>query len=157
MDLIKDIKTWGVQDSADVYNIRNWGKGYFGINGEGNVAVFPDRREERAIDLKKLVDELIMRGINLPVLVRFTDILKHRVGEIHEAFKSAIAENSYQGTYSGVYPVKVNQQRHVVEEIVEFGKPFGFGLEAGSKPELLPASSPKDRKSTRLNSSPANI
>ena len=137
MDLMKAMKAWSVQDSADVYNIRNWGKGYFGINNDGNVSVFPSKREDQQIDLKKLVDELIMRGINLPVLVRFTDILKHRVGEIHEAFKTAITENNYGGSYSCVYPIKVNQQRHVVEEIVEFGKPFGFGLEAGSKPELL--------------------
>ncbi|MGN6370565.1 MAG: biosynthetic arginine decarboxylase [Phycisphaerae bacterium] len=137
MDLMKAMKAWSVQDSADVYNIRNWGKGYFGINNDGNVCVFPAKRDDQQIDLKKLVDELIMRGINLPVLVRFTDILKHRVGELHEAFKTAIAENNYAGTYSCVYPIKVNQQRHVVEEIVEFGKPFGFGLEAGSKPELL--------------------
>ena len=137
MDLIKAMKAWSVQDSADLYNIRNWSKGYFGINDDGNVTVFPDKNETRGMDLKKLVDELILRGINLPVLIRFTDILKHRVGEMHDAFKQAIAENNYAGTYSCVYPIKVNQQRHVVEEIVEFGKPYGFGLEAGSKPELL--------------------
>jgi arginine decarboxylase len=137
MDLIKAMKAWSVQDSAETYNIRNWGKGYFGINHDGHVCVFPDKREDRTIDLKKLVDELILRGINLPVLIRFTDILKHRVCEMHEAFKQAITENNYGGTYACVYPIKVNQQRHVVEEIVEFGKPFGFGLEAGSKPELL--------------------
>jgi arginine decarboxylase len=137
MDLMKAMKAWSVQDSAEVYSIRNWGKGYFNINGDGNVSVSPDKREDRAIDLKKLVDELILRGINLPVLVRFTDILKNRVAELHEAFKGAIAENNYGGSYACVYPIKVNQQRHVVEEIVEFGKPYGFGLEAGSKPELL--------------------
>ncbi len=137
MDLIKALKAWTIQDSAELYNIRNWGKGYFGINPEGNVSVHPDRQEGRGIDLKKLVDDLILRGINLPVLVRFTDILKHRLGELHEAFKTAITENGYNGTYACVYPIKVNQQRHVVEEIVEFGKPYGFGLEAGSKPELL--------------------
>ena len=137
MDLIKALKAWSIQDSAETYSIKNWGKGYFGINAEGNVAVFPDKQEHRSIDLKKLIDDLIMRGINLPVLIRFTDILKHRVGEIHEAFKQAIAENNYGATYACVYPIKVNQQRHVVEEILEFGKPFGFGLEAGSKPELL--------------------
>ena len=96
MDLIKTMKTWSVQDSADVYNVRGWGKGYFGINAEGNVSVSPDKNEARSIDLKKLVDELIMRGINLPVLVRFTDILKHRVGEIHDAFKTVITENGVQ-------------------------------------------------------------
>src|ERR1035437_4927014 len=126
MDLIKAMKQWTLQDSTEIYNIRNWGKGYFGINEEGNVCVFANKSEAQSIDLKKLVDELILRGINLPVLVRFTDILKHRVGEMHEAFKNAIAENGYQGTYSCVYPIKVNQQRHVVEEIVEFGRPYGF-------------------------------
>jgi len=134
---MKAMKTWSVQDSADLYNIKAWGKGYFGVNAEGNVCVYPSKIETRCIDLKRLTDELILRGINLPVLVRFTDILKHRVGEMHEAFKSAITENGYGGGYSCVYPIKVNQQRHVVEEIVEFGKPYGFGLEAGSKPELL--------------------
>ncbi|HVT82614.1 MAG TPA: biosynthetic arginine decarboxylase [Phycisphaerae bacterium] len=137
MDLIKALKTWSIQDSAETYSIKNWGKGYFGINADGNVSVFPDKHEARAIDLKKLVDELILRGINLPVLVRFTDILKHRVTEMHDAFRQAIAENNYNGSYACVYPIKVNQQRHVVEEILDFGKPFGFGLEAGSKPELL--------------------
>ena len=137
MDLIKAMKPWSIQDSAEIYNIRNWGKGYFGINPDGHVSVFPDKREGRAIDLKKLVDELILRGINLPVLLRFTDILKHRVAELHDAFRQAIAENNYAGNYACVYPIKVNQQRHVVEEILEFGKPYGFGLEAGSKPELL--------------------
>ena len=137
MDLVKAMKTWTIQDSAEIYNIRNWGKGYFGINADGNVAVFPDKKDHRAIDLKHLVDDLILRGISLPVLLRFTDILKHRVGELHDAFRAAIAENGYQGSYACVYPIKVNQQRHVVEEILEFGKEYGFGLEAGSKPELL--------------------
>jgi arginine decarboxylase len=134
MDLSKG---WTIQDSAEVYNIKNWGKGYFSVNADGNVAVHPDKREDRSIDLKKLVDQLIMRGIQVPVLIRFTDILKHRVTEIHDAFRNAIAENNYQGKYACVYPIKVNQQRHVVEEIVGFGKEYGFGLEAGSKPELL--------------------
>ena len=130
-------KTWTIQDSVETYNIRNWGKGYFAINGEGNVAVLPNRQAGQEIDLKKLVDQLIQRGIQLPVLVRFTDILKNRVEEIHEAFQGAIKENNYPGGYSCVYPIKVNQQRHVVEEIIDFGRPYGFGLEAGSKPELL--------------------
>lgn len=134
MDLLK---AWTVQDSADLYNIRNWGKGYFTINSDGNVAVCPNRRDDQQIDLKKLVDQLILRGIQLPVLVRFTDILKHRLGELHDAFKTAINDHAYNGTYTCVYPIKVNQQRHVVEEIVDFGKEYGFGLEAGSKPELL--------------------
>ncbi len=130
-------EAWTIQDSTEVYNIRNWGKGYFAINADGNVSVHPEKRGDRSIDLKRLVDQLILRGIELPVLVRFTDILKHRVTEMHDAFRTAIIENNYQGKYSCVYPIKVNQQRHVVEEILSFGKEYGFGLEAGSKPELL--------------------
>jgi arginine decarboxylase len=128
---------WKVLDALETYEVRHWGKGYFGINERGHVTVHPDKRPEQAIDLKDLVDQLQERGIQLPILIRFTDILRHRVGEIYEAFKGAISEFSYQGDYICVYPVKVNQQRHVVEEILDFGKPYHFGLEAGSKPELL--------------------
>ncbi len=131
------IDQWKIQDSLDVYEVKHWGKGYFGINDKGHVTVHPDKRAEQAIDLKELIDQLQDRGIQLPILLRFTDILRHRVGEIHEAFRTAISEYSYTGNYVCVYPIKVNQQRHVVEEILDFGKPFGFGLEAGSKPELL--------------------
>ena len=97
----------------------------------------PTSGRTQSIDLKELVDQLQARGIQLPILLRFTDILRHRVGEIHDAFQQAIEEFEYQGSYCCVYPIKVNQQRHVVEEILDFGKPFHFGLEAGSKPELL--------------------
>ena len=128
---------WSVQDAVELYGIRHWGKGYFAINKDGHVVVHPDKHPEHAIDLKQLVDELQARGIQLPILLRFTDILRHRVGEIHDAFKAAMQEYDYQGGYCCVYPIKVNQQRHVVEEILDFGKPFHFGLEAGSKPELL--------------------
>jgi len=128
---------WTPVDSAKLYRVDQWGQGYFSVNGEGNVAVHPTQEQHRQIDLKKLIDELRERDIQLPILVRFTDILKHRVSMLHEAFARAIVENEYKGNYRCVYPIKVNQQRHVVEEIKEFGKPFGFGLEAGSKPELL--------------------
>src|SRR5881227_2608227 len=128
---------WKIQDSVETYGIRNWGKGYFGINKAGHVTVHPSKRADQSIDLKQLVDQLQARGIQLPILLRFTDILRHRVGEIHDAFQAAIKEFDYQGRYCCVYPIKVNQQRHVVEEILDFGKPFNFGLEAGSKPELL--------------------
>src|SRR5437763_12818136 len=128
---------WSVQDSVELYGIRHWSKGYFAVNKEGHVTVHPDKRPEHAIDLKKLIDDLQARGIQLPILLRFTDILRHRVGEIHDAFKAAMQEFEYQGDYCCVYPIKVNQQRHVVEEILDFGRPFHFGLEAGSKPELL--------------------
>ena len=131
------IDQWKIQDSLDVYEVTHWGKGYFSINDKGHVTVHPNKRPEQAIDLKQLIDQLQDRGFQLPILLRFTDILRHRVGEIHEAFKNAINEYSYTGNYVCVYPIKVNQQRHVVEEILDFGKPFGFGLEAGSKPELL--------------------
>lgn len=128
---------WKVQDSLETYEVRHWGKGYFGINEAGHVTVHPDKNPERGIDLKELVDQLQERGIQLPILLRFTDILRHRVGEIYDAFKAAMLEFGYQNNYCCVYPIKVNQQRHVVEEILDFGKPFHFGLEAGSKPELL--------------------
>jgi arginine decarboxylase len=128
---------WHLQDAVETYGIRHWGKGYFSIIPNGHVAVHPTKRPEQSIDLKELVDQLQARGIQLPILLRFTDILRHRVGEIHDAFRTAIKESGYQGSYCCVYPIKVNQQRHVVEEILDFGRPFNFGLEAGSKPELL--------------------
>src|SRR6266853_4377555 len=134
MDLIEK---WKIQDAIDTYGVSTWGKGYLGINAAGHVTVHPTKREDQAIDLKELIDQLQARGIQLPILLRFTDILRHRVGEIADAFKSAITEFDYKGRYCCVYPIKVNQQRHVVEEILDFGKPFQFGLEAGSKPELL--------------------
>ena len=128
---------WKIADAVETYGVRNWGKGYFGINKLGHVTVQPNKHPEQSIDLKELVDQLQARGIQLPILLRFTDILRHRVGEIHTAFQNAIKEYEYHGDYCCVYPIKVNQQRHVVEEILDFGKPFHFGLEAGSKPELL--------------------
>jgi arginine decarboxylase len=131
------IDKWQIQDAIETYGIRHWGKGYFGINKLGHVTVHPNKRSDQSIDLKDLIDQLQTRGIQLPILLRFTDILRHRVGEIHDAFRMAIKEFDYQGAYCCVYPIKVNQQRHVVEEILDFGRPFNFGLEAGSKPELL--------------------
>jgi arginine decarboxylase len=131
------IDQWKVQDSRDVYEVSQWGKGYFAVNELGHVSVHPNKLPEQGIDLKLLIDQLQDRGIQLPILLRFSDILRHRVGEIHEAFKIAITEYNYAGNYVCVYPIKVNQQRHVVEEILDYGRPYGFGLEAGSKPELL--------------------
>jgi arginine decarboxylase len=131
------MEQWTIQDSNDCYNITNWGKDYFSINEQGHISVHPDKRPDHAIDLKDLVDQLQRRGIDLPILLRFTDILRHRVGEIHDAFQAATAEFEYKGKYSCIYPIKVNQERHVVEEILDFGRGFNFGLEAGSKPELL--------------------
>jgi arginine decarboxylase len=131
------MEKWKVADAMETYGVRHWGKGYFSINKAGHVTVHPTKEADKAIDLKELVDSLQARGIQLPILLRFTDILRHRIGEIADAFKVAIREYDYDGSYCCVYPIKVNQQRHVVEEFLDFGKPFQFGLEAGSKPELL--------------------
>src|ERR1700687_205435 len=99
--------------------------------------VHPDKDPNRSLDLKELVDNLQLRGIALPILIRFGQILQNRLGEMYQPFQNAIADHNYKGTYCCVYPIKVNQQRQVVEEVFEYGKPFRFGLEAGSKPELL--------------------
>lgn len=130
-------RPWSAAQSADVYGIDAWGGGYFAVNDAGHVVVRPERTNEREIDLKQLVDELRQRDLSPPLLIRFSDILADRLGQIAGAFDAAIAANDYQGQYRCVYPIKVNQQRHVVEEIQSFGAARGFGLEAGSKPELL--------------------
>src|SRR5712664_3487515 len=128
---------WTPQVASELYDVASWGKGYFSVDDAGHVGVHPTKDPARSIDLKKLIDTLVLRGISLPVLIRFADILQHRLGEIHDGFAAAIAEHRYQADYWCVYPIKVNQQRQVVEEVVEFGKPYKFGLEAGSKPELM--------------------
>jgi arginine decarboxylase len=128
---------WTIADSLDLYNVLQWGAGFFGINEKGNVAVSARGAGGPSLDMKELVDELIQRGIEAPILIRFSDILRSRIQQLCEAFSKSFAEHEYTGSYMGVYPIKVNQQRHVVEEIVQYGGPFSFGLEAGSKPELL--------------------
>jgi arginine decarboxylase len=128
---------WTTVDATELYDIDRWGNGYFSIGENGHVLVHPTKERERAIDLKELMDRLQMRGITLPILVRFPDILKHRLGDIHEAFQGAIQQHQYTGHYTCVYPIKVNQQRQVVEEVLQFGRPYNFGIEAGSKPELM--------------------
>jgi arginine decarboxylase len=133
----QDTRRWTVAESAELYEVAGWGKGYFSVNAAGNVCLHPDKNPQRRIDLKQLADQLLARGISLPVLIRFGEVLKHRLGEIHAAFQAAIQEQQYRGTYQCVYPIKVNQQRQVVEEVVRFGRTHCYGLEAGSKPELL--------------------
>ncbi len=128
---------WTISEATELYDIERWGNGYFSIGANGNVWVHPSKDPARSIDIKALMDTLILRGISPPILLRFGEILKHRLGEMHDAFQHAIREYNYQGKYSLVYPIKVNQQRQVVEEVVRYGKPYQFGLEAGSKPELL--------------------
>ena len=130
-------QAWTVHDASELYEVARWSNGYFSVNAQGHVQAHPTKDSATAIDLKELIDRLQLRGIGLPVLVRFTDILRHRLGDIHAAFQSAIAQNQYEGGYCCVYPIKVNQQRQVVEEVLDFGRPYRFGLEAGSKPELL--------------------
>ncbi len=130
-------RRWSVADAEELYEVASWGKGYFSVNQAGHVCVHPEKDPQRAIDLKHLLDRLIVRGIQTPVLLRFGGILKHRLRDLKEAFTQAIAEHDYRGGYHLVYPIKVNQQRQVVEEILRYGSSYRFGLEAGSKPELL--------------------
>ncbi len=128
---------WTTEDSARLYGMADWGKGYFGVNPNGHVTVLPSKNPSEQIDLLDLVNGLADRGVHAPVLVRFSGILEHRLREVRGAFDKAIAENQYGGQYHCVYPIKVNQQRHVCEEIAKIGRELKFGLEAGSKPELL--------------------
>ncbi|MEZ6192217.1 MAG: hypothetical protein R3C45_13135 [Phycisphaerales bacterium] len=128
---------WSIQDAQRLYGLDQWGRGYFSVNRQGHLAVHPTHDPQVSIDLKDLVEQLRQRDLQPPLLIRFTDILRHRVTELARTFETAIREMDYNGGYRCVYPIKVNQQRHVVEEILAFGKEHGFGLEAGSKPELL--------------------
>ncbi len=128
---------WSTVDAAEMYEVPRWGNGYFSVGPAGHVLVHPDRNPSRAVDLKELVERLQMRGLDVPVLLRFNGIIRDRLYVLHKAFADAIKEHGYKGNYACVYPIKVNQQREVVEKVVEYGREFGFGLEAGSKPELL--------------------
>ncbi len=131
---------WSIQDSFDLYLISRWGNPYFSINAKGNLACEPTgEKTNHGIDLKELVDDLCRRGIQAPLLIRFNDILSSRVRIIAESFRNSIQEYGYKGQYKSVMPIKVNQQRHVVEELVRHGRAYQLGLEAGSKPELLVA------------------
>lgn len=127
---------WDVQKSINLYGISGWGEGYFDINPQGEVVVRPSRNGVE-LNVASLVKELIQRGIPVPILLRFDGIIRDRVQRICGAFNSAITEFSYQGKYRGVYPVKVNQQKHVVDIVRAAGRDFGLGLEVGSKPELI--------------------
>ena len=133
----RSMSSWTIRDSLELYNVANWGAGFFAINEAGNIEVRPRTDDDRGIDLPELVQNLGRRGVRTPLLIRFTDILASRVRGLNECFRLAIEEYRYRGNYRGVYPIKVNQQRHVVEEIVHFGAAGRMGLEAGSKPELL--------------------
>ncbi len=130
---------WDIPAAISLYNIDRWGTGYFTVNGKGNIQIQPTRKPEAVIDIMEVVAEAQERGLTFPMVLRFQDLLRDRVETINTAFAAAITESGYKNVYRGVFPIKVNQLREVVEEIMDAGMPFQFGIEAGSKPELLAA------------------
>lgn len=130
---------FGREDAIALYNVDRWGGGYFTVNKRGNVTVMPNGSSDQKIDLTEIIREAKARNLSFPLTVRFHDLLRDRVETINRAFADAIAESGYQNVYRGVFPIKVNQLREVVEEILDAGKPWHFGIEAGSKPELIAA------------------
>lgn len=129
------MRKWSIDDANELYNITGWGNGYFGINEKGNIFVAP-RQNGRRIDLKEIIDELMLKDVEMPVLLRFPDILDDRIEMLMKSFQKSADEYNFQGKYYAIYPIKVNQSRPVVEEILRYGTKFNIGLEAGSKPEL---------------------
>jgi arginine decarboxylase len=128
---------WDIHSARAMYNIHRWGAKYFDINEAGHVVATPQQEAGAAVNISDVIEEAKARGLKFPLLIRFQDILRHRVESINLAFRNSIAEFNYQGAYRGVFPIKVNQLREVVEEILDAGKPFHFGIEVGSKPELF--------------------
>ena len=128
---------WDIESARALYNIRRWGARYFDINEAGHVVAMPLREAGSVVDITDVIEEAKGRGLQFPVLIRFQDILRHRVEALNQAFAASIKEFNYQNVYRGVFPIKVNQLREVVEEILDAGRPFRFGLEVGSKPELF--------------------
>ena len=128
---------WTIKDGKELYLIDRWGSGYFDVNSEGAITIAPLQERGRKIAIRDVVTASLEQGLQTPLLIRFQDLLHHRVRALNEAFNNAIAENKFRGTYRGVFPIKVNQLREVVEEILEAGRPFHFGLEVGSKPEVF--------------------
>lgn len=131
------MSTWSPEKSAELYGINGWGHGYFQINSQGRVQVTPEGSKGPSVDLHELTQDLLDRGIRVPIMIRFPDIIRSRIELLAGCFQKAFADHGYKGNYRGVYPIKVNQQRHLVQELVKFGKDHGLGLECGSKPELL--------------------
>src|SRR5512145_256289 len=128
---------WSINESAKIYTLDNWGADLFSRNKKGNVCVHPSSNSKNAIDLRALMDDLIKRKIKPPILLRFMDVLQGRIASINRVFRNAISENEYPAKYQTFYPIKVNQQRQVVEAIAHYGKRYNIGLEVGSKPELV--------------------
>src|SRR6266436_5398058 len=128
---------WDIQAARDLYNIQSWGARYFDTNEAGHVVARPLQEAGASVDVTDVIEEAKGRGLKFPLLIRFQDLLRHRVESVNLAFRSSIKEFNFQGNYRGVFPIKVNQLREVVEEILDAGKPYSFGLEVGSKPELF--------------------
>jgi len=136
----KSDSAWSTEKSSELYGVDTWGHSFFSVNKKGHVTVrLADDEAQAEVSLYDVIDGLRDRGTHLPVLLRFRDLLHSRITEINESFRKAITDSKYRGEYRGVYPIKVNQQRQVIEEIAEFGKRYHYGLEAGSKPELIAA------------------
>ena len=135
-----EMKTeWDVESAIATYNVEGWGRGYFTVNSSGNVEVRPLQENGGSIDLLEVVNEARARNLGFPLVIRFQDLLRHRVESVNRAFQTAMSEFGYRNEYRGVFPIKVNQLREVIEEIIDAGLQFHFGLEAGSKPELVAA------------------
>ena len=130
-------KSWTIEDSEKLYRIQGWGEPYFSINAAGHVTVSPKGDRGGSLDLCELVESLKQRNLALPLLIRFSDILEDRIERLNSCFARAIARYNYKNVYRGVFPVKCNQHRQLVQDLVRFGQPHHFGLEAGSKPELM--------------------
>ena len=136
----RSLERWTIEKSRELYGIRSWGSGFFGISDEGEVLVKSSPgKDAGSVSLMKIVSELKNRGLEVPVLLRFSNILRDQITRINHSFHKAIGDAGYQGAYRGVYPIKVNQQQQVLEDVTRFGEPFHYGLEAGSKPELMAA------------------
>src|SRR5215212_3446402 len=130
---------WDIESAINTYNVDRWGGGYVTVNASGNAEMRPLQEAGGAIDILEVVNEARARGLSFPLVIRFQDLLRHRVESVNRAFQTAMTEFGYRGNYRGVFPIKVNQLREVIEEIVDAGQQFHFGLEAGSKPELVAA------------------
>lgn len=136
--MVDSTQDWSIDDAEELYGVNRWGAGYFSIGDNGNIQIAPNHRlPDVTIDMKDVLDEIRAEGIQLPAVIRFHDILRSQVEILNETFAKTIEEADYQGKYCGVFPIKVNQMREVVEEIIDAGEPYNYGLEAGSKPELM--------------------
>ena len=131
------IVEWQPSDAAELYRIPSWGDPFFFVNEKGHMAVRALDEQGTTMDVVDIVNELRRRGVQFPVLLRFQDVLRAQVRRINEAFRSAIAESNYGNVYRGIYPIKVNQLHEVVDELLDAGRPYGMGLECGSKAELI--------------------